>query len=157
MIKGNESKIFNQAVIDNLMVFFETVEELKKNKIIRSSKYTADIAEYICSILFNLKLCPNQREVGYDALDLEGNEVQIKINNSSEKTNQEIGNKIKYKYLILVITLNSKMYNKNYFPANFLIYKINSLDLNSDKYIAKNFIKSLIPDFKLSNKLEVIQ
>jgi hypothetical protein len=156
-VEKNKGVIFDKAITNSIIDFFESVEELKKNEIIRSSKFTADIAEYICSKLFDLKLCSNQREIGYDAFDIEGNEVQIKINNSSEKTNQDIGDKTKYKYLILVVTSNSKMFNIDYLPANFLIYKINCSELRSDKYIAKNFIGNLTPDFKLSSKLEIIQ
>lgn len=161
-IKGNcfsskeDFPELDQNIKTGLINFFSSTNILIEEKIIRSSKYSADIAEYLCAKLFGLTLCDNQREVGYDALDLNGNKIQIKINNSAKKTNQDIGNKAAYDYLYLVITSNSLMYNSVYNTAFFLFYIIPSGNLPVEKYIAKNFIKSLKPAIALSDKFEII-
>lgn len=142
---------------ESLKNFFNITNVLTEQRIIRSSKYSADIAEYICAKLFELELCESQREVGYDALDLQGNKVQIKINNSMRKTNQDIGNKAAYDYLYLVVTVNSLMFNSQFRDAFMNIYIIPSEEIAVERYIAKSFIKNLSPALVLNDKFEILK
>ncbi len=139
-----------------IKTFFRSVNNLESKKVIRSSKYLGDIGEFICSRIFHLTLNIDQRAVGHDAVDENQQKVQIKINNSSQKTNQDIGDPNTYDYLLLVITNNSKMFDLKYYGYFMLVYKINCHDLEG-KYIAKNFLKSLLPIKILDNNLEVVQ
>ncbi|MET3019383.1 hypothetical protein [Flavobacterium hydatis] len=146
----------SDEVKTSLSSFFKSTNVLIEKEIIRSSKYTADIAEYLCGKLFGLTLNENQRAVGHDALDIQGNKIQIKINNSSKKTNQDVGNKSEYDFLYLVVTSNSLMFNTKYSNVFLLFYVIASEDIPGDKYIAKNFIKSLKPAIALDSQFEII-
>lgn len=140
---------------DSIRKFFETVETLKNEDIIRSSKYLGDIAEYICQELYTLQLNLNQRETGYDATDDIGNTYQIKINNSSEKTNQDIGDPSVYTNLLLIITNNSKLFDTRYENVFMLIYNIPSNTLNGN-YISKTKLSEIQPDRILNEKLDII-
>lgn len=156
MINDNiNSILLDDNVKVSLKSFFDSVTTLANNSIIRSSKYSADIAEFICSKFYSLQLCKNQRQVGYDAMD-NGNRIQIKINNSNTKTNQTIGDKTKYDYLYLLITSNSLLFNKTYNPAFILIYKIKASSIPDAKYIAKTFIQNLTPSLQLDANFNVI-
>lgn len=147
----------DQNIKNSLISFFSSTDVLIEQRIIRSSKYSADIAEYLCAKLFDLKLCESQREVGYDAFDVQGNKVQIKINNSTRKTNQDIGSKAAYDYLYLVVTANSLMFNSQFRDAFMLIYIIPSKEIAGERYIAKGFIKNLTPTLLLNDKFEILK
>lgn len=156
-LEYNVSTSLDNDVKTSLYNFFSSTTVLMDRNIIRSSKYSADIAEYICSKLFGLTLCESQREIGYDAYDLKGSKVQIKINNSTKKTNQDIGNKAAYDYLYLVVTANSLMFNSQFRDAFMLIYIIPSYEIAGEQYIAKGFIKKLTPAIILNDKFEIIK
>lgn len=156
-LEYNVSTSLDNYVKTSLYNFFSSTIVLMDENIIRSSKYSADIAEYLCAKLFDLKLCRSQREVGYDAFDLKGNRVQIKINNSTKKTNQDIGNKAAYDYLYLVVTANSLMFNSQFRDAFMLFYIIPSEEIAGERYIAKGFIKNLTPALVLNDKFEIIK
>ena len=129
--------------------------ELINNKIIRSSKYTADIAEYLSKEIYNLKLCDNQREFGFDAQDSFGKKYQIKINNSSKKTNQSVGDTNQYDFLLLLITRNSRLFNVKYINSFITIYRIPKELIDEKKYIAKTIIFELTPEFLISEEFEI--
>jgi hypothetical protein len=145
----------NQAKKDSIRIFFETVQNLKDEKIIRSSKYSGDIGEYICQELYGLNLSVNQREVGYDALDSNNTKYQIKVNNSVQKTNQDIGNISSYDRLLLLVTNESRMFDKRYENAFMLIYNIPVHEL-SGNYIAKSALRFIRPDKFLDRELNII-
>lgn len=144
-------------VKNSLRTFFSSVTILANNEIIRSSKYSADIAEFICSKFYDLELCKNQRQVGFDALDIDKRKVQIKINNSSKKTKQSIGDKKQYDDLYLLVTSNSLLFNQSFNKAFLLLYKIPASTIIGDKYIAKTFIQTLTPDLKLDENFDIIK
>jgi len=54
------------------------IEELKKNKVIRTAKVVADYGEYIASKKLNFKLVGNSVNKGYDAIDIDGKKYEIK-------------------------------------------------------------------------------
>lgn len=139
-----------------LKSFFKSTDELIEKKIIRSSKYTADVAEYLSEKIYNLKLCDNQREIGFDGEDEQKNKYQIKINNSSQKTNQEIGNIEHYNYLILMITSNSLLFDKRFDEFFITVYKIDRKNLANRKYIAKTYLQEIEPEYIISNDFEII-
>ena len=146
----------DNEIKDSLSSFFNSIKILEKNAIIRSSKYSGDIAEFICSKFYDFKLCTNQRQIGYDALDINSRRVQIKLNNSSKKTNQAIGDKSQYDDLYLLITSNSKLFDHKFNKAFLLIYKIPASTIPGDKYIAKTLIQTLTPNLKLNSNFEII-
>lgn len=139
-----------------LKSFFHSTDELIKQKIIRSSKYTADVAEYLSEKIYDLKLCDNQREIGYDGEDQDGMKYQIKINNSSQKTNQDIGNITHYDFLLLMITSNSRLFDKKFDEHFITVYKIDKQFLKDRKYIAKTYIQSIQPEYLISHEFEII-
>lgn len=139
-----------------LKSFFNSTDELIDKKIIRSSKYTADVAEYLSEKIYNLKLCDNQREIGFDGEDKQKNKYQIKINNSSQKTNQEIGDIEFYDYLILMITSNSRLFDKRFDQHFITVYKINRKNLTHGKYIAKTYLQNIDPEYLISKEFEII-
>ena len=139
-----------------LQSFFKSTDELIEKRIIRSSKYTADVAEYLSEKMYDLKLCDNQREIGFDGEDKVGKKYQIKINNSTQKTNQEIGDIEHYDYLILMLTSNSRLFNKKFNEHFITVYKINKKFLQDRKYIAKTYIQNLEPEYLISNEFEII-
>jgi hypothetical protein len=140
---------------DSIRMFFETVERLKDEEIIRSTKYLGDIAEYICQELYALTLSSSQREIGFDASDIDGNTYQIKINNSSEKTNQDIGDISVYNNLLLIVTSNSLLFDSTYPNAFMLIYNIPSNTLTGNA-VAKTILRGLRPDKMLDRNLNII-
>lgn len=139
-----------------LQSFFNSTEELIEQKIIRSSKYTADVAEYLSEKIYNLELCNNQREIGFDGTDKEGKKYQIKINNSTQKTNQDIGNIEHYDYLILMLTSNSRLFDKKFDKHFITVYKIDRQFLKDRKYIAKTYIQGIQPEYLISDEFEII-
>ncbi|WP_299798543.1 hypothetical protein [uncultured Maribacter sp.] len=138
-----------------LKSFFKSTDDLIDRKIIRSSKYTADIAEYLCQEIYSLTLCESQREPGYDGCDKDGKTYQIKINNSKQKTNQEIGNPKYYDFLLLMITSNSKLFDLSLEDTFIAVYKINSDKLLGRKYIAKKEINQSRPEYLIDNGFEI--
>ena len=136
--------------------FFHSTSQLKQNEIIRSSNYTGDIAEYLCKEIYELDLCKSQREECYDATK---NDLlyQIKINNSSQKTNQIIGNPNKYDFLLLLITAESKLFNPIYNEYFMAIYRINSDELKNKSSFAKNWIDTLTPEYLVTNNFDIIK
>lgn len=139
-----------------LKSFFNSTDELIEKKIIRSSKYTADVAEYLSQKIYNLKLCDNQREIGFDAIDYQEKKYQIKINNSSQKTNQDIGNTKSYDFLILMITSNSLLFDQSYSDYFIAVYKIDRINLNHEKYVAKKYLQNIAPEYLISKEFEII-
>lgn len=139
-----------------LKSFFKSTDELIEKKIIRSSKYTADVAEYLSERIYNLELCNNQREIGFDGTDKEGNKYQIKINNSTQKTNQDIGNIAHYRYLILMLTSNSRLFDKRFDEHFITVYKIDRQFLKNRKYIAKTYLQNIEPEYLISTEFEII-
>ncbi|MEZ4802053.1 MAG: hypothetical protein R2797_04715 [Gelidibacter sp.] len=146
------------AKIQNaLKSFFLSTDMLIDKEIIRSSKYTADIAEYLSEKIYGLTLCDSQREPGYEGWDIDNKKYQIKINNSKKKTNQDIGNPELYDFLILLITSNSKLYNRQESNHFIVVYKISSSALKDQKYIAKKDILQLVPDYFISLNFDIIK
>jgi hypothetical protein len=140
-----------------LKSFFNSTDQLIDKKIIRSSKYTADVAEYLTEKIYDITLCENQREIGYDGVDKQNKKYQVKINNSSQKTNQDIGNIEHYNYLILMITSNSRLFDKRFNEYFITVYKVENKFLKDRKYIAKTYIHNIEPDYCISNKFEIIK
>ena len=138
-----------------LKQFFSSTDNLIDKRIIRSSKYTADIAEYLCQEIYDLTLCESQREPGYDGKDKSNKTYQIKINNSKQKTNQEIGNPNLYDFFVLLITSNSRLFNDRLKDTFIAIYKIKSETLAGRKYIAKKEINKIKPEYIIDNQFDI--
>ncbi len=131
--------------------YFSATDDLMDKGIIRSSKYIADIAEYLCQEIYGITLCENQRKPGYDGVDKGNKKYQIKMNNSKKRTNQYIGNPQKYDFLLLMITSNSKLFIPSIEDTFISVYRINSKNLLGRKYIAKKYIRQETPEFTIDN------
>ncbi|QTV06740.1 hypothetical protein [Faecalibacter bovis] len=147
--------MINPEIKIQLISFFDSTKKLKENQIIRSSNFSGDIAEYLCQEIYGLTLCENQREIGYDAVK-DGIKYQIKINNSSQKTNQGIGNPSEYNYLLLLITSESKLFNPKYDNYFITIYKIENKDLLIGDNIAKSYLFNLKPEYLITQDFQVL-
>jgi len=139
--------------------FFDSIKILEQQNVIKSTRFSGDIAEFLCEKIFNLTPNTNLRAVGFDAIDVNNNKIQIKINNSKTKTNQTIGNKNKFDYLYLIVTSNSFLFDKkiNNPDAFILIYIIPKDELPAKKYIAKKEINNLKPTLFLDKNLQVMK
>ena len=145
----------DQVKKDAIKTFFDTVQKLKDEEIIRSSKYSGDIAEYICRELYSLTLSASQREIGFDAVDANNIRYQIKLNNSTKNNNQTIGDTTAYNNLLLLVTRDSLLFDSRYENAFILIYNIPASSL-SGVFIAKTFLRSIAPDKMLDNNLNLL-
>lgn len=152
---NNKNQMIDIEIKTLLKEFFISTDKLIGRKIIRSSKYTADIAEYLSQEIYELTLCNSQREPDYDGKDKKGKTYQIKINNSKRKTNQEIGNPKKYDFLILMITANSKLFNPNFQDSFIAVYKLECKKLHGHKYIAKEYINKLKPEYLINYQFDI--
>lgn len=142
----------DQVKKDAIKTFFDTVQKLKDEGIIRSSKYSGDIAEYICQELYSLTLSTSQREIGFDARDKNNIRYQIKLNNSTQKTNQDIGNITTYDNLLLLVASDSLLFDSRYETAFILIYNIPASQLRGI-WLAKSVLHSFQPDIILDRNL----
>jgi len=71
-----KSKQQEEAII----IFFNSLEQLKELKVVRSDVIFGDIGEFLCTVVFeNLSLVEEKTKEGYDAL-IDGQEtVQVNI------------------------------------------------------------------------------
>lgn len=143
---------------DAIINFFEAEKRLWYNKVIKSTRTSGDIAEFLCKKHFNIISNKSQIEVGHDGKDQNGKLLQIKINNSSTKTNQTIGNKEKYDFLYLLITKNSFLFHPKYMNSEVFIaiYKIPKEQLPNKRNIAKTELFQLKPIKFLDNHLNEV-
>ena len=81
----------NEKNIKAIETFFNSINELKSLKIIRSDTNFGDIGEYLCQVVFNdLRLVKEKTNEGYDALE-NGNKIQIKYSGSQGRNNIDLG------------------------------------------------------------------
>ena len=139
---------------------------MKSQEIIRSSKYTGDIGEYIAKEVFELSLSSNQREISKDAIDKDGNSYEIKFHNAEKGTNLIIDNynakNINFDYMYVLLGSESSIrddktnkYDK-YFIVIYKFTKDEILELRKDrKNIAKRVIRSKKPIKGITYDLEI--
>ncbi len=119
--------------------FYESVGNLTRLNIIRSSKYLGDIGEHLVSMKFGVKLTPNQRTRGFDGT-LSKAKVQIKSHDGSIGTNISIGDPKYFDVLFIVIGPMSRLRSKEHKRETFRIYKFEKNELKrwnngkSEKY-----------------------
>ena len=61
-----------------LKLIADSLKSLRQDGIIRTKNLVGDLGEYYCSQLFNFTLNLNVVETGFDAIDIEDKEVEIK-------------------------------------------------------------------------------
>lgn len=101
--------------------FFAAVEELKGSGVVRSDKYLADIAEFICASELNVELSANKREPGHDG-NLDGERVQIKYHGGTATT-VNCGDPASYEALLVVLGPRSEL-NETCGEDEFALYQI---------------------------------
>lgn len=137
--------------------FFELEDRLKDASVLKSTRHLGDIAEFLCADLYNLTLSKSKIQEGYDAKDKKKVKYQIKINNSSERTNQPTGAPDEYDFLLLVVTKNSKLWqfsnSDTYFAT---VYRIKSKELQNKKYVGKRFLEGHTPEYIFNKSFKLI-
>ncbi len=76
--KNLKNKMSNKKIKKLLNKYTSIIEQLRKNKVIRTGKVVADYGEYIACKKLNLKLAGNSVNKGYDAIDTNGKKYEIK-------------------------------------------------------------------------------
>ncbi|MBF0502818.1 MAG: hypothetical protein HQM09_21970 [Candidatus Riflebacteria bacterium] len=82
--------------------FFEASARLLDAKIVRSDKLLGDIGEWLCVKHYGLVLEKSRRNQSYDGW-IRGLQVQVKVHNSPEGTNINVGDPEKYDELIVIL------------------------------------------------------
>ena len=95
----SDSKANQQEVA--IDAFFSSVDRLKDLGVIRSNKYLGDIAEFLCSNLFDMQLADSQKQKGHDGM-IDGLRCQVKFSGGSSQT-IDLGSPELYDRLILVL------------------------------------------------------
>lgn len=137
--------------------YFELTNELKELGVIRSSKYSGDIGEFVCSNLYQIILNNSGREEGYDGIDSEGKKVEIKFHGGGKGTNIDMKkykkNGIKFDYLLVILGLDSNIRPSNVPFNTYPIYKIENYN---GENIAKEYLNSIGYDKLLNKNLKEI-
>src|SRR5262245_18914851 len=103
--------------------FEDAIEKLKAVGVIRSDKYLADIAEFICSDQFGLRLVPSGRHAGFDG-HIGKRRVQVKFAGVASTT-VDCGNPNEYDDLLIILGRRSAL-RCEVKPRGFLAYRIRS-------------------------------
>ena len=129
----------NEKNIKAIETFFNSINELKSLKIIRSDTIFGDIGEYLCQVVFNdLRLVKEKTNEGYDALE-NGNKIQIKYSGSQGRKNIDLGDPNKYDELIVVLKKESAHIFKDDIKKNkdYYFYRFSSEEVK-EKFKTKN-------------------
>lgn len=145
--------------------FFNSIYKLKNEKIIRSSNYSKDVAEYIVSSLFDIELCKVGAGNGYDGTYISTNKrVQIKFHDGEKRTNipfSENDKKLlddkKVQDIIILLGRNSNIKPSTVTDIPYLIYKIPVEKLiNHRGCIGKGLLKQFEATYKFNEIFENI-
>lgn len=145
--------------------FFSLTNAMKSEGIIRSSKYTGDIGEYIAKEIFKLTLSNNQRQQGIDAIDSNGKKCEIKFHNGEVGTNIQLdrykdknGNiNVKFDYMYVLLTNNSNLRkdeDEEYENDFILIYEFTKDEIINIMNCGNNINKSNISSKKPIKRLD---
>lgn len=145
--------------------FFSLTSAMKSEGIIRSSKYTGDIGEYIAKKIFGLTLSRNQREAGIDAVDSNDKKYEIKFHNGEVGKNIQLdrykdknGNiNIKFDYMYVLLTNNSNLRkdeDEEYENDFILIYEFTKKQITNIMNCGNNINKSNIASKKPIKRLD---
>lgn len=85
-----------------LKLIADSLKSLKQDGIIRTKNLVGDLGEYYCSQLFNFTLNLNVVETGFDAIDVEGNKVEIKTRRTPEGKAEVIFRSFDFDYCLYV-------------------------------------------------------
>ncbi|USA52660.1 hypothetical protein NDN13_14490 [Acinetobacter sp. C32I] len=88
--------------------FFNCTSKLLKAGIVRSDKILGDIGERLCVEKYGLVLETSGRHPGYDG-KIGTSRVQVKVHNSPEGTNLNVGDPDKYDELIVILGPRSRL------------------------------------------------
>jgi hypothetical protein len=110
-----------------LLDFFDCAAKLRDAKIVRSDRFLGDIGEWLC--VENYGLVPEQsgRHPGFDGR-IAGRKIQVKVHNSPERTNLEVGDPASYEELIVILGPRSRLRVE---PSgeNFHVYRYTSAEV----------------------------
>lgn len=101
---------------------------LRDTGVIRSDRYLGNIAEFLCSDYFGIRLTENLREPGRDG-HLHGAAVQIKYHGRSSTT-VDLGDPDVYSAIFIVLGPESQMRPEGE-TDEFLVYRLDSEEVKS--------------------------
>jgi len=140
--------------------FFKAANSLKSLRIIRSTSYVGNIAEFVCANLYNVKLSDSQREEGLDGVDSKGRNIEIKFHNGVSGTNiimSKYSDFQNFDDLIIMLGPLSKIRPYNLPKKTYVTYKIKEYSYKKHGNIAKTLLTETGYDFLLDEVLEVIK
>lgn len=142
----------NEEQKEAIIQFFVAVKKLKDTGVIRSSKYTGDIAEFLVAEMLEIELSDNQREPGYDGVDATNRKVQIKYHGGVSGNNIII-NEGNFDDVIVVLAPDSKLRIEKCTPGCFSIFKLSDY---SSGNIAKESLRNAELILELNGELKKI-
>ncbi|WP_427110198.1 hypothetical protein [Lysinibacillus xylanilyticus] len=149
----------------DIINFYRATQALKDSNVIRSSKYTGDIAEFLCSHWLGIKLESSQNRKGFDGIDPSSNnsKVQIKYHGAETGTNIDMRSYKEGDFddLYVVLSPNSTIRPDICSSNTFAFFKIKDFfteNKNGKKidYIATGELKKAKLMLELDEKLEKI-
>jgi hypothetical protein len=149
--------------IKPVIEFFNAVNNLKSSEIIRSSKYTDDITEYLVSKFFEVNLCKSRTEIGYDGTYIGTKKrVQIKFHDGEKSGNiylsdgdKKLLKDKKVEELIIMLGRNSNIKPSEVADIEYLFYKIPIKKvLNHRGGIGKRLLKEFEPVYKFNENFQ---
>lgn len=109
-ISRQEGIILKEVQREAIANFFKASKILFDENVIRSTKYTADIAEFLCSKVLNLTLADSGRQIGFDAIDSNGRKYEIKYHGGTLRTNITIDSQEgDFTDLLIVLSPDSRL------------------------------------------------
>jgi hypothetical protein len=126
--------------------FFKVAKKLSKLGVIRSSKYLGDIAEFICSNLYEIQLNPSGRAIGFDGTDLNGNKVEVKYHGGESGNNIDLSGYKKnqiFNDLYIILGPDSKIRPDNSPPETYLVYRIENYTYEKYGNMAKTILSEI--------------
>lgn len=149
----------NQDQRKAIQEFFKSTLKLKETGVIRSSQYVGNVAEFICSHLYGVKLSKSQREEGLDGIDKKGRKVEIKYHGAPVGTNivmSKYKERHDFQDLIVILGPDSNLRPKDTQDNTFLVYRIDEYVYNKHGNIAKSILEQVGVDKVLDDQLNLI-
>jgi hypothetical protein len=104
--------------------YLACILKLRDAKIVRSGKILGDIGEWLCIQQFGLVPETSGRHPGYDG-KIGNSRVQVKVHNSPEGTNLNVGNPENYDELIVILGPHSRL-RIGHTKSSFNVYRFSS-------------------------------
>lgn len=128
-----------------LKVIAFAMKSLKEAGIIRTKNLVGDLGEYYCKELFDLKIEDNAVNKGFDAIDKESRNVEIKTRRTPEGKSKIIFRNFDFSYCLYVEL------NEFYEPTLIIKVEVNEILKN----LEKNYNRLSVSKIKKINSIKV--